>query len=271
MVRSLWTAASGMRAQQTNVDTISNNLANVNTTGYKKETNEFKSLLYQTIQAKTTSANGETKPVGAQIGLGVKNASVTSVFGQGNIITTGKNTDFAIEGKGFFTIQGIDGETYYSRNGVFNWSKGPNGVMLTNTDGLPVLDIDGNTIELDEDGFDFTEIGVDTNGNICYLDEEGNNQIIGLQLGLVQFINPAGLEKQGSTLFKATDASGEPVYEDENTYKRSTIRQQCLEGSNVQVVDEMVNLIVAQRAYEMNSKAITTSDTMMQEANELKR
>lgn len=115
MVRSLWTAASGMRAQQTNVDTISNNFANVNTIGYKKETNQFKSLLYQTIQAKTTSANGDTKPVGAQVGLGVKNAAITSIFKQGNINTTEVDTDFAIEGKGFFTVQGLDGETYYTR------------------------------------------------------------------------------------------------------------------------------------------------------------
>lgn len=270
MMRSLWTAASGMRAQQTNVDTISNNLANVNTVGYKKETNQFKSLLYQTIQAKTTSANGDTKPVGAQIGLGVKNAAITSIFGQGNINTTGVDTDFAIEGKGFFTIQGIDGETYYTRNGSFNWTTSTGGVMLANSEGLPVLDTDGNAIEFSTDEYDVSSISIDTDGNVCYPDEQGNSQMLGIQIGLVQFANPSGLEKQGSTLYKMTDASGEPTYEGEGTLVRSKIRQSALEGSNVQVVDEMVNLIVAQRAYELNSKAITTSDDMMQQANQLK-
>jgi flagellar basal-body rod protein FlgG len=271
MVRSLWTAASGMRAQQTNVDTISNNFANVNTIGYKKETNQFKSLLYQTIQAKTTSANGDTKPVGAQVGLGVKNAAITSIFKQGNINTTEVDTDFAIEGKGFFTVQGLDGETYYTRNGAFNWATSTSGgVVLANSEGLPILDADGNTIEFDTEEYDVSEISIDSNGNICYPDETGNPQSLDIQIGLVQFANPSGLEKQGNTLYKATEASGEAVYEDENTLKKSKLHQGCLEASNVQVVDEMVNLIVAQRAYELNSKAITTSDTMMQQANQLK-
>lgn len=271
MVRSLWTAASGMRAQQTNVDTISNNFANVNTIGYKKETNQFKSLLYQTIQAKTTSANGDTKPVGAQVGLGVKNAAITSIFKQGNINTTEVDTDFAIEGKGFFTVQGLDGETYYTRNGAFNWATSTSGgVVLANSEGLPILDADGNTIEFDTEEYDVSEISIDSNGNICYPDETGNPQSLDIQIGLVQFANPSGLEKQGNTLYKATEASGEAVYEDENTLKKSKLHQGYLEASNVQVVDEMVNLIVAQRAYELNSKAITTSDTMMQQANQLK-
>ncbi len=271
MMRSLWTAASGMRAQQTNVDTISNNLANVNTIGYKKETNEFKTLLYQTIQAKTTSANGDTKPTGAQVGLGVKNAAITSVFKQGNITPTEVGTDFAIEGKGFFTIQGIDGETYYTRNGSFGWTTSTGGVMLANSEGLPVLDSDGNTIEFDTEEYDVSKITIDNDGNICYPDEKGNAQNLGITIGVVQFINPSGLEKLGSTLYSATEASGEAMYEGEGTVSRSKIRQSCLEASNVQVVDEMVNLIVAQRAYELSSKAITASDDMMQQANQLKR
>lgn len=271
MVRSLWTAASGMRAQQTNVDTISNNLANVNTIGFKKETNEFKSLLYQTIQAKTTSANGETKPVGAQVGLGVKNASITSVFRQGNIQTTDRDTDFAIEGKGFFTLMGLDGETYYTRSGAFTWATSEGGVMLTNSEGLPILDVNGSAIEFDTEEYDVSAITIDSDGNLGYPDETGNAQDLDIQLGLVQFANPSGLEKQGGTIYKATDASGEPVYEIDGVLKKSVLKQKCLEMSNVQVVDEMVNLIVAQRAYEMNSRAITTSDEMMQQANQLKR
>lgn len=271
MVRSLWTAASGMRAQQINVDTIANNLANVNTVGYKKEINEFKSLLYQTIQAKTTSANGDTKPVGAQVGLGVKNAAITSVFKQGNIQVTERDTDFAIEGDGFFSVMGADGETYYSRNGAFNWSTSSMGIMLTNSEELPILDVNGNTIEFSSNEYDVSLMSIDGDGYICYPDDKGNPQRMDIQVGLVQFANPSGLEKLGGSLYKVTDASGEPVSETEGTVKRSLVKQGCLEMSNVQVVDEMVNLIVAQRAYELNSKAITTSDDMMQQANQLKR
>lgn len=117
MVRSLWTAATGMIAQQTNVDTIANNLANVNTTGYKTQVNEFKSLLYQNIQTKTTSANGDTKPGSAQVGLGVRNASISSVFKEGSLTASDSDTAFAIDGKGFFAVRGADGNTYYTRNG----------------------------------------------------------------------------------------------------------------------------------------------------------
>ena len=132
MMRALWTAASGMTTQQTNVDVIANNLSNVNTTGYKTQTAQFKTLLYQTIQSKTTSANGETKPVGAQVGLGVRNASITTNFRQGSLTSTDINTDFAIDGKAFFAVQNLDGETVYTRNGSFNWAIGneEGGVML---------------------------------------------------------------------------------------------------------------------------------------------
>ena len=271
MMRSLWTVASGMRAQQTNVDTIANNLANVNTTGYKKETVEFKSLLYQTIQAKTTSANGDTKPVGAQVGLGVKNSAITSIFKQGNVTQTEGDTDFAIQGNGFFAVQDLDGEICYTRNGAFNWAIGSNGVMLTTAEGLPVLDTSGMPIEFDRDEFDMTKITVDSDGQFCYPDETGNPQELGIQMGLVQFVNPSGLLKEGSSLYKVTEASGEPIYEVDGLVDKSIIKQGYIERSNVQVVDEMVNLIVAQRAYEMNSKAITTSDDMMSQANQLKR
>lgn len=271
MMRSLWTAASGMRAQQVNVDTISNNLANVNTVGHKKETAEFKSLLYQTIQAKTTSANGDTKPVGAQVGLGVKNSSITSVFTQGNFSHTEIDTDFAIEGDGFFVVRDIDGDMRYTRNGAFIWATSENGVMLTNSAGLPVLDTDGIEIELDTDEYDISRVTINSYGDVCYPDEQNNAQTLGMQIGLVQFANPAGLSKEGGSLYKVTDASGEPIYEVDGVTKESKIKQGYLEMSNVQVVDEMVSLIVAQRAYEMNARAITTSDEMMSQANQLKR
>ncbi len=272
MMRSLWTAASGMISQQTNVDTISNNIANVNTIGYKKETAEFKSLLYQTIQERTTSANGETKPIGAQVGLGVRNSSITSIFKQGNMTETEIDTDFAIDGDGFFQVMGMDGETYYTRNGKFGWAVGNDGMLLANSDGLPVLDTYGVPIELDAAEYDMSKVTIDTNGILYYPDETGNPASLDIQIGLVQFSNPAGLTKEGDTLLAVSEASGEPVLEAESdTRKKSVIRQGYLEASNVQIVDEMVNLIVAQRAYEMNSKAIIASDEMLQQANQLKR
>ena len=130
MVRSLWTAATGMIAQQTNVDTIANNLANVNTHGYKAETAEFKSLLYQNLQTKTTTANGEQKPISAQVGLGVRNSSITSVFTQGSLLASDSDTAFAIEGKGFFAVRGEDGQTYYTRNGNFGFALGNGGGLV---------------------------------------------------------------------------------------------------------------------------------------------
>ncbi len=272
MMRALWTAASGMVSQQTNVDVIANNLSNVNTIGYKKESAQFKSLLYQTVQSKTTSANGDTKPVGAQVGLGVRNSSITTNFVQGSITTTGLDTDFAIDGKGFFQVINENGETLYTRNGSFNWSLGNNGgIMLTNSEGLPVLDTDGQPIDL-EAGYDSSKITISADGFVCYPDAQNNPHPIGPQIGLVQFSNPAGLEKASDSTYRQTAASGDPRSEvDDADLKKSTIRQGCLEASNVQVVDEMVNLIVAQRAYEMNSRAITTADDMLAQANQLKR
>lgn len=271
MMRALWSAASGMIAQQTNVDTISNNLSNVNTTGYKTETAEFKSLLYQTVQSKTTSANGETKPIGAQVGLGVRNSSITSIFRQGNLNESTRDTDFAIEGKGFFAVRGLDGETHYTRNGHFVWAVSEGGNMLCNSDGLPVLDTNGNAIELGGD-YVISKVTINKQGQVCYPDATNNPQSIGIEIALAQFQNPSGLNKEGGTLFGVSDASGEPVWEHENdALEKSKIHQKYLEASNVQVVDEMVNLIVAQRAYEMNSKAIQTADDMLGQANQLKR
>lgn len=287
MMRSLWTAASGMIAQQTNVDTISNNLANVNTIGYKTEVAEFKTLLYQTIQTKTTSANGEQKPISAQVGLGTRNSSITSKYTNGTFTATGNNTDIALNGSGFFALQGIDGEIYYTRNGSFNFAKCEGGSMLCNSEGLPVLDIDMQPIiieykepsevpslpeEGEEDEIDMSKITINASGEICYPDEKNNPKPIGKAIGLFQFSNPAGLEKMGSSLLKETAASGSVIVEAYNpNAKKTTMKQGYVEASNVQVVDEMVNLIVAQRAYELNSKAIQASDDMLQLANNLKR
>ncbi|MCR5357474.1 MAG: flagellar hook-basal body protein [Lachnospiraceae bacterium] len=274
MVRTLWTAASGMIGQQINVDTIANNLANVNTVGYKTESNEFKSLLYQNIQTRTTTANGERKPIGAQVGLGVRNASITSHFTQGAFLESENPTSFAIGGAGFFALQGENGQTYYTRNGNFIFALGPdNTLILSNSDGLPVLNTNGEPIQINADEYMADRITVTTDGQLCYPDEANNPQPIeGMIIGLFQFQNPSGLKKEGDALYSVTAASGPAINEAENdNVEKSEVRQGYLEGSNVQVADEMVNLIIAQRAYEFNSKAIQAADTMMQEANELRR
>ena len=272
MVRSLWSAATGMNAQQTNVDTIANNLANVNTMGYKAQVAQFKSLLYQTLQTATTSASGDPKPTSSQVGLGVRTSSINSIFRQGALLAAEDNS-FAIEGDGFFAIRGEDGNTYYTRNGDFTWAtNGGNGMILTDQDGRPVLNSSGQTITLNSN-YVTTRVTITGDGQVCYPDASNNPQPInGMTIGLYQFNNPGGLERQGNTLWAVTEASGEVLNEATNTnLAKSRVVQGYLEGSNVQVADEMVNLIVAQRAYEMNSKAITTSDEMMQTANNLKR
>ncbi len=271
MVRSLWTAATGMLAQQTNVDTIANNLANVNTNGYKTQVNEFKSLLYQNIQTKTTSANGDAKPSSAQVGLGVRNASITSVFRQGSLIASDSETSFAIDGKGFFAVRGGDGNTYYTRNGNFKFTLASNGNMLATSEGLPVMDTAGRPIVL-SDQYVISQITVDKFGNLLYPDAKNNAQPMGIQIGVFQFNNPNGLVKLEESLYQQSAASGQAINESTNAaVEKSSVVQGYLEGSNVQVVDEMVNMIVAQRAYELNSKAITASDEMLQQANNLRR
>lgn len=271
MVRSLWTAATGMIAQQVNLDTIANNLANVNTHGYKTQVNEFKTLLYQTLQTKTTTANGDQKPTSAQVGLGVRNSAITTIFTTGNMIISERETSFAIDGKGFFAVRGRDGNIYYTRNGNLQFALGANGNMLANSDGLPVLDTAGNPIILDE-SYILSEVSVSANGEICYPDELNNPQPIGVTIGLFQFNNPNGLERLPDSLYGQTAASGQPINEATNPdVEPSRVLQGYLEGSNVQVADEMVNMIVAQRAYELNSKAIIASDEMLQQANNLRR
>lgn len=272
MVRSLWTAATGMIAQQTNVDTIANNLANVNTTGYKTQVNEFKSLLYQNIQTKTTSANGDAKPSSAQVGLGVRNASISSVFKEGSLTASDSDTAFAIDGKGFFAVRGADGNTYYTRNGNLKFTLASNGGnMLATSEGLPVLDTQGRPIVL-SNNYVMSKVTVSKDGSLCYPDAQNNPQPIGITIGVFQFNNPNALERLADSLYQQTAASGQAINEaTNNNVERSSIIQGYLESSNVQVVDEMVNMIVAQRAYELNSKAITASDEMLQQANNLRR
>ena len=271
MVRSLYTAASGMRAQQTSVDNVSNNIANVNTTGYKAQKVEFKSLLYQEVQTRTTSANGEEKPIGAQVGLGTRVASNTSLYTQGTLVASDSNSDFAIEGDGFFSVRGADGTVYYTRNGSFSWNIGVNGTTLCTQDGYPVLDSTGNPIVL-PNGITSGNAQISADGVVGYMNAAGVYVPMNQTIGLYQFNNPGGLEKVANSLLRVTDASGDPLNEATvAALTPSKIHQSYLEGSNVQVADEMVNLIVAQRAYQLNSKAITVSDEMLEQANNLRR
>lgn len=271
MMRALWTAASGMKAQQTSMDNISNNLANINTTGYKKERIEFQSLLYQTLQQKTTDNEGNPKPIGAQVGLGVKVAAISTEFEQGELTASDGAFDFAIQGDGFFMIQMPDGSTGYTRNGNFLMAIGTEGLTLTTADGYAVLDSSGNPIVFPADT-DTAKMVFDNYGNIFLKDEKGNPQPTGIRIGAAQFNNPSGLNKIGDSYFQESPASGVPRIEGQDAaLKQSVIKHKYLESSSVQAVDEMVDMIVTQRAYEMNSKAITASDEMLQQANNLRR
>lgn len=273
MMRSLWTAASGMKAEQVNVDTIAHNISNVNTVGYKTQSTQFKTLLYQTLRAESTSANGEIKPTSAQVGLGTRVASLNSLYTDGAMTANDSPTALCLTGQGFFSIRGIDGQTvYYTRNGDFQWSLNQGGQrVLSTSNGLSVLDTNGNPILLPADaGADAVAFGQD--GAVAYRDAAGNYVQTGQILGIYQFQNPNGLDKMAYSLLGQTDASGAPMLEATNPgLTPTTVNQGYLEGSNVNVADEMVNLIIAQRAYELNSKAITTSDTMLEQANNLKR
>lgn len=270
MMRALWTGASGMTSQQNNLDTISNNFANVNTAGYKKEQTQFSSLLYQKLQTKTTDAQGNPKPVISQVGSGVRTSGVVSVFSQGPLLESDNDWDLAVEGKGFFMIRDAKGETSYTRNGSFRLAMASTGVTLANTDGFSVLDSNGQPIVFDST-LDATKVEIDEYGNLMYPDENDTMQLMNIQVGLAQFNNPSGLEKSGQSLYYATESSGDPRLEAQDTALNiSKIHAGRLEGSNVDSANEIVNLIVAQRAYEMNSKTITAADEMLQQANNLR-
>lgn len=266
MMRALWTSASGMTAQQMNVDVISNNLANVNTTGYKKERVEFKDLLYETMDRARVLPDGG-KPVNLQVGHGTTPVATVKDFSTGSPEETGNKLDFFIDGEGFFLVQGPTGEINYTRDGSFKLSLTESGKMLTTSEGYPVLDDAGVPIYID---IDLSRLVVSQTGELSYLDDQGINVPIGQTIGLAYFENRNGLEGIGRNLYKASLAAGTPVMALDST-QRSLINQNFLEASNVKTVEEMVKLIVAQRAYELNSKAIQSADDMLGIANNLRR
>ncbi|HEY8498179.1 MAG TPA: flagellar basal-body rod protein FlgG [Limnochordales bacterium] len=262
MMRSLWTAASGMAGQQFAVDTIANNLANVNTAGFKKSRVDFQDLLYQTIRfAGTAVTSGAEIPTGIQVGHGVRPVATVKIFSQGTFRETNNPLDLVIEGDGFFQILLPDGTVAYTRDGSFK--KDSDGRIVT-SDGFvlqPEIVIPSDAVELSV-GTDGTVSVVLVNG--------GEPQEIG-RIELARFINPAGLLNYGRNLFLATGASGPPIVGQPGMDGFGAIAQGHLEMSNVEVVEEMVNLIMAQRAYDANSKAIQASDDMLQSANNLRR
>ncbi len=261
MLRSLWTAATGMAAQQSNIDTISNNLANVSTTGFKKNRVEFQDLLYQTIRpAGMTNSMGTQYPTPIEIGHGTMLSSTQKSFLQGALVATNNTLDVAIQGEGFFAIQNPNGDVNYTRDGSFKLDAQGN-VLTSNGYFLePPVTIpqDASSVVIRENG----DVVITTPANTA-------SQVIGT-IKLSNFVNPAGLESMGENLFKSTEASGEAVDGVPGTGNYGTLAQGQLEASNVEVVEEMVNMITSQRAYEMNAKAITTSDQMLQDANNLK-
>ena len=257
---SLYSAATGMEAQQLNLNTIANNLANVNTTGFKRSKIEFQDLLYQKPRsAGAEAAGGNVIPTGIEIGNGSRVAATSKVFTQGQVTQTGKELDIAIQGDGFFEIQRPDGTTAYTREGSFNLNA--SGQVVT-SDGLPVLS-----------GFQAvptgtTSISVAETGEVTVEGPSGSQTY---RISLTRFANPAGLKSLGGNLYEETNASGTPEQGNPGEQGFGQVLQRYLEGSNVNIVEEMVNLIVAQRAYEINSKSIQTSDEMLQNVAQMKR
>ena len=262
MLRSLFTAATGMIAQQTQVDVTSHNIANVNTMGYKKNRAEFADLMYQVMSyAGTPTSTTTTHPTGIEAGLGVRPQAITKIHSQGYFKETGNNLDMVIAGNGFFQVQMPDGTTAYTRNGAWKLDSDGN---IVNDDGLQL--VPNITIPADA-----TQISIGIDGTVSVLQPgAAEMQQVG-QIEIVNFINPAGLHSSGDNLFLETGASGAPIIGIASQDGLGQIKQGFVEMSNVQLVEEMTELITGQRAYEANSKAITTSDSMLQTTNELKR
>ncbi|MGE5416461.1 MAG: flagellar basal-body rod protein FlgG [Acidobacteriota bacterium] len=263
MFRALYTAATGMYGQQLNVDTISNNIANVNTAGFKKSRVDFQDLLYQTIQKPTVNEDtGVNQPMGVSIGLGTKPAAIQTMFSMGNLTPTNNPLDVAINGEAFFkvTVPGYE-DPQYTKNGAFSIDAEGN---MVNSDGYKIVGVD----TLDTASFD---VKIDTDGTVSYMVPGQTEPITAGRIELSKFVNPAGLDKLGKNLYSATMNSGEAQDWDPQSDNTVSLQSGYLETSNVQIVEEMVNLIQAQRAYEFNSKVITSSDEMLQMAAGLKR
>jgi flagellar basal-body rod protein FlgG len=261
-MRSLSVAATGMMAQQLNVEVISNNIANMTTTGYKRRRPEFQDLLYQSERriGAASSEAGTIVPAGVQLGLGVKTAAVYRIHDQGNLVVTENRFDLAIQGEGFFMVETPDGEIAYTRSGNFQLS--PQGVIVTQ-DGYPVspgITVPANAVE----------VAISQTGLVTAKLQGQTNMVTLGQLELATFVNPAGLEAIGSNLLLETESSGPPITGTPGSEGLGTVLQGHLESSNVNAVQEITQLIAAQRAYDMNSKVIQASDEMMATVTQLR-
>ncbi len=254
MMNSLWISQTGMTAQQTQLDVISHNLANLSTTGFKRNRAEFQDLIYQNLrQVGGQSSESTQLPTGMHLGLGVNAGAISREFRQGTLQSTTNTFDLAIDGDGFFQVQMPDGTTAYTRDGTFKIDS--TGQMTTSA-GYPLL---GGITKM----ANAASASVDVQGNVQFFDKTGA-PLSGGKLDLATFVNPAGLQPVGNNLFRESQASGNPQTGDASTGGAfGEIKQGFLENSNVNVVSELVNMIQTQRAYEMNSKAIQTSDQML--------
>jgi len=260
MIRSLWIAKTGMEGQQTKLDAIANNLANVGTNGYKRAGVVFEDLMYQNLRAAGAASSDQSQlPTGLQIGLGVRAAASVRNFAQGNLNQTGGSFDVAIKGNGFFQLQLPDGSTGYTRDGAFQVDA--NGAIVTSA-GHPLQP--GITVPANAQLVTITPDGT-VNATI-----PGQNtpQVLG-QIQLASFINPAGLDARGGNVYSESAASGNPQTGAPNSAGLGSVQQGFTEGSNVNMVEELVTMIATQRAYELNSKAIQTSDQMLQRLSQL--
>jgi flagellar basal-body rod protein FlgG len=263
MIRALYSAASGMAAQQMNVDTIAHNLANANTNGFKMRRTQFQDLLYQSfVQPGAAAGSQTTVPSGLQVGLGTRPAANEIIFAQGNFQQTDGPLDVVIQGKGFFQIRRPNGELAYTRAGGFQ------------------MDRDGNVVTSDGDPLEpqitippqAQNVTIATDGTVSYSQPGQSASQIAGQIQLANFTNPAGLNSIGSNLFTQTDASGDPTVGNPGGQEGlGTLMQGYVEGSNVSVVEEFINMIVSQRAYEANSKVVKAADDMYSQVNNLTR
>jgi flagellar basal-body rod protein FlgG len=262
-MRALSIAATGMNAQQLNVEVISNNIANLNTTAYKRQRAEFSDLMYQAAINSVgfqTDTTGTLSPVGTLVGLGSKVTGIYRNHEEGVLIQTGNNLDVAIQGKGYFQLTDANGNIFYSRAGVFQQTE--EGVLV-NIQGLtldPTITIPDNA----------REVEINKDGEVLVKLDNTNDQVILGRLTLVNFINQSGLSPEGNNLFTETESSGAPITSNPGEPGFGTLQSNFLESSNVDAVKEITNLITAQRAYELNSKVISTADEMLSSTNNIR-
>jgi flagellar basal-body rod protein FlgG len=261
MIKSLYSAATGMNAQQLNLDNISNNIANCNTTGFKQSRVEFQDLVYETMSATAPTAQGSTIPSELQIGGGTKPVATMKNFEQGSPQATGNPLDMMIKGDGLFQVMMPDGTLGYTRDG--SWKVSANG-QVVNADGIPMeppLTIPQNA----------TGIMVESDGRVMVTTATSTTPTELGRIELARFVNPAGLSNLGGNLYKQTIASGDPIVAQAGLDGTGTLEQGYLESSNVKIVNEMIAMITAQRSYELNSKSVKTADDMIGIATSLKR